>query len=225
MKVTQLDVSNVSRWVRALIYVVKAVFAEKPWSQHKKCSVCGKHWSSGERAPWFHCRKLVRSFWKDQEIRAMFTEAVTSPSGTAFIATETDTYYESTWIGWDNYTWETTGEFLRGFIWGFAESPRSVQQRIDQKGSLFFASLAPDTQVGYLSAIGVKKKFRQKHVAEQLFTQWEESVISRGATCLVLRTHTESPMYTWMLRKGFEMVDTYETEDQPWRVIMAKKLH
>lgn len=201
----RLDISNLSFYLNELVQVYRIVYADKPWSEWKKCSVCQKKWGIQEKEElvsidFQHCQTKVVDYWPDDEVKDDLQKEV---SDTSFC-----------WIALLN-------DKIVGFCIGYQIETTQLGDKLFQPS---LAKLCSFSTVAYLDEIAVVTELRGQGIAKSLHDHYIKDAIDNGLLITLARTKTLPPSvtYLWFNNLGFKTIINYNDFDG--RVIQAIEL-
>ena len=196
-----------------LIHCYRLVFGERPWSEWKKCSICGKKWGLEDLNELhavhnLHCGREVEDFWPEVTVREdLFFEI--KPESSCWLATQEK---------------QSTVDVV-GFCWGYPILAEQLEIKLVLPG---IAEKLKDRfgvdRFAYLDEIGLIKDMREKQIAKKLNDKVISDILAQGVSFFTVRTKTNPPTvaYHWLVKYGYEVVAHYNDSDG--RVILAKEL-
>lgn len=191
-----------------LIECYRDVFADTPWNEWKKCSVCNKQWGVTEREDlallgFQHCGQLVEDFWPHKVVEEEILHQVNDKA--------------SCWIA-------MTKQRVIGFTWGYPMTPEALARKLERPEMVanLKKQFGDPIEVAYQAELGVLTEFRGKKVARELVAKRLEDFQSQGLKVGVVRTKRNPPSvtYLWFIRDGYQPVAEYHDEGE--RVILAR---
>lgn len=193
-----------------LVKCYQEVFAETPWNEWKKCSVCGHKWGISHIAElqyleFRHCGAHVVDFWPEDVVQADLFHEITPEA--------------SCWLA-------LNGENVIGFCWGYPITTEALELKLDFPGlAERIHEFVPARMVAYQDDLGVTKEWRGCGIARELFRLRLQDYLERGFQLGVIRTKMNPPSvtYTWFKRLGYHEIAHYADADQ--RVILVRSLH
>ncbi|MFH1392359.1 MAG: GNAT family N-acetyltransferase [bacterium] len=194
-----------------LVECYREVFAEEPWNEWKKCSVCGAKWGLGEKdllrsINYEHCGETVFDFWPTKTVEEDIAHEITSDA--------------SCWLALSNTK-------VIGFSWGYPIAPQDLEKKLQLLGVANRLHRMFDNieRVAYQDEIGVLKEFRGQKIGKSLNIRRVNDFINQGLKAIVCRTKTNPPTvtYLWYTQKlGYDVIAEYNDLDK--RVILARSL-
>lgn len=210
----RLTRSSDSRLIEEVISCYQAVFADPPWSEWKRCGVCGKSWGKEKEGAlrelrFMHCGQSLDEFWSREEIAGDIKECFEKNG--------------SFWVGRNRI-----GAF--SFCWGFEITRDELEARLKiplLAGLRRYCGGDKEFQIAYQSELGVLTEFRGQGHAKNLFKARLEDFLKQGSTVGVVRTREfpqPSVTYSWFTKKlGYQKIASYPEGDG--RVILGRSLH
>lgn len=187
------------------------VFAEEPWDEWKRCSVCGQKWGLGEKSAvqslgFEHCDKPVVDYWPADQIQAELLADIERGA--------------SCWLALD-------GDQVIGFCWGYPLDLKQLEEKLKLDDAIVsLRGTFPDIQrVAYQDELGILKPYRGRKIAKQLVIFRLRAFLDQGLTVGVMKTKTKPPtvIYLWYTQKlGYQVIGEYHDSDG--RVILARSL-
>ena len=181
------------------------VFGGNPWKEHKICRICKKKFGLQDNSTDSdsNCKHDLEDFWKTGSLVEKVAEAFTHPC-------------LSMWICED----EKTQDIL-GFTWGFVETSNDTCKILNNKGKNFLSQYSKNTKIGYQSAIGVLESYRENGIAKELYKKRRDDLCAMGAEIFIVRTSNASPMFSWLLKMGYKVIDDYSENQNDDRQILT----
>ena len=202
--IERFTVNNPAR-LQELVACYRAVFGGAPWSEWKKCAVCGSKWGVEEDIPETHCGQMPEEFWPSATVESDIRHEVTEQA--------------SCWVA-------TTGSDVVGFCWGYPIAVSNLEQKLVLPGfaEALRAKKGNVSHVAYQDELGVRPEFRGCGIAKAMYTARHADFLSRGLTVGVVRTKRTPPTvtYSWFLKIGYGLVSEYNDSDD--RVILARDI-
>lgn len=187
----------------------QSVFADPPWNEWKRCSVCNRQWGRTEWNDWRktngskkHCGIPVIEFWPAAQVRQDIEHELTPRA--------------SCWLALD-------GERVIGFCWGYPIALEALESKLGVGLGLRFLWKCchdPSSEVAYQDELGVLLRYRRHGVARHLVTLRQVDFAKEQLTLNVVRTRKDPPSvtYLWYIREGYREIAEYEDG----RVVLAK---
>jgi GNAT superfamily N-acetyltransferase len=194
-----------------LVRCFQDVFADPPWNEWRKCSVCGKYWgltASEELARLnnTHCGMPVVEYWPSDEVFSDLQHEITEEA--------------SCWLAVDEAR-------VVGFCWGYPIAFGELERKL----KIGFADsvehqLGHGHRIAYQDELGVLSSYRGQKLAHQLYAKRHEDFLAQGLTAGVVRTRRlpePSVTYLWFTeRLGYKVLAEYPGDDG--RVILGQTL-
>ncbi|MFA6417355.1 MAG: hypothetical protein WCW61_04145 [Patescibacteria group bacterium] len=189
-----------------LVDCYREVFADNPWNEWLKCSVCQKYWGLKDRGflasiKFCHCGQPLVDFWPRTEVISDLYHEIVPES--------------SCWLALDD-------KKVVGFCWGY---PILAGVLEDKLGIVFCDSLniPRDGLIAYQDEIGVLMPYRNQHNAKAMFLNRQEDFLEQRLRFFIVRTRRypeSSATFLWYTQKlGYKILAAYPEEDG--RVILG----
>lgn len=192
-----------------IVTCYQSVFADPPWNEWKRCSVCNRQWGRTEWNAWLeanespmHCGLPVSEFWPAAQVRQDIEHELTPRA--------------SCWLALDD------GKVI-GFCWGYPIALEDLERKLGTSISLRFlwkCGHSPSSEVAYQDELGVLLPYRDHGVARQLVTLRQVDFARKQLSLNVVRTREDPPSvtYLWYTREGYREIGWYDDG----RVVLAK---
>lgn len=190
-----------------LVGCYRRVFSEEPWSEWKRCPVCGQKWGREDEGlltsmHFKHCNELLDDFWSRTKVKEDIFKEVTPQS--------------SCWLA-------LVDSKVVGFSWGYPITPQALEEKLKFPGisAIIEQKFGQIDKVAYQDEIGVVKKFRGRKIAKEMFRRRLQDFRDKQLNVCVARTKVNPPTvnYLWYTKLGYEVIGEYNDQDQ--RVILA----
>ncbi len=195
-----------------LVECYRNVFADPPWNEWLKCSICGKYWGRKDieyikDITFRHCGQPLVDFWGRKTVLSDIKNEI--KSGTS-----------SCWLALDQMK-------VIGFCWGYPSTTSDISKKMGipidfsplQLSDSFNQPLALQDEVGVLAP------YRGKKIAKELVRLRNQDFLEMGLSCGIVRTR-EAPepsiTYLWYSRIGYHVLARYPDDDG--RVVMGIRL-
>lgn len=195
-----------------LVECYREVFSALPWSEWKKCAVCGNKWgieseSELARIQFQHCGSTLCDYWPADEVRHDILHEL---DGSA-----------SCWLAMQ-------GDKIVGFCWGYEVSAEQIETKLKLVGlaDRLHAQFGSDARYAYQDEMGVIADLRGHRIASKMFEYRLADFRFQGLTVGVVRTKTLPPSVThrWFTRPDYSYQVVGEYNDADGRVVLARKL-
>lgn len=195
--------------LEGLVNCYRSVFADEPWNEWKKCTLCGQKWgiSESEKLKWMDfrcCGKELIDFWPKEKVKEDIQHEISSDS---FCLLALD------------------DENVIGFCWGYLIHPMDLEEKTElSRLSSIIISKFGDESVGYQDEIGVLPSYRDLRIGKFLHRERLNYFRGHDAETAVTRTKSNPPTVTfhWYQRIGYKIIAEYHDIDG--RVILAARL-
>ena len=189
------------------------IYAEAPWHEWKKCSICGKYWGKKDRKflslnNFTHCGVKLEPYWEEHVIKESFLKAMNS-KGSAYIALD--------------------GNQVVGFCYGYQTIVSKLEEKLKIKIPIDSLGINSNTLVAYQSDLAVLPKYRgiyqNQKIAKELVKLRLADFLKKGSFYAFVRTRKSpepSRTYIHYLRLGYKVVAYYPGGDG--RVVMFRQL-
>ncbi len=189
-----------------LVTCYKAVFADLPWNEWKKCSKCGKKWGIREsRIPTTHCGYPIEEFWPHATVESDIRHEITEGS--------------SCWVAVNRHS-------IVGFCWGYPIAPNQLERKLALSGlaTTLHRDFGEIPLIAYQDELGVQSEYREKGLGKALYLARHNDFLSRGLKGAAVRTKRTPPTvtYSWFSRVGYKVVAEYRDTDD--RVVLARTI-
>ncbi len=195
-----------------LVGCYQDVFADPPWNEWMKCSICGKYWGKKDsdallRMEFECCSTPLKEFWPKEEVKDNIRNEVTDKSSCVLALCD--------------------GQVV-GFCWGYPITLPDLEQKL---GLEFLALLSErwgnQDVVAYQSEMGLLKRHRGQGIAQRMFQRRQKDFLDHGLKVGVVRTREfpePSVTFLWFTQKlGYQVMTRYPGDDG--RVVLARELH
>jgi hypothetical protein len=193
-----------------LVEAYRDVFAETPWHEWLKCSVCEKYWGVKDRAylasiGYMHCGVVLVDFWPRMSLVQDLRHEITKTS--------------SCWLALD-------GNTVVGFTWGYPVDFKTLESKLDVPVENTFIQFFSSTniKIAYQDEVGVLVPYRGMKIAKELIARRNEDFVKQGLEVGVVRTRKfpePSKTYLWYTQKlDYQTLATYTDG----RVVLGRKL-
>ncbi len=188
-----------------LVECYRDVFAEEPWNEWLKCTVCGKCWGTRDReilasASYLHCRKPIEDFRPRHQVLSDLKHKLMLEA--------------SCWLAMD-------GNSVAGFCWGYPITAGDLKKKIN----LLFV-LDPAERIAYQNEVGVLAPYRGLKIAKTLILRRLDDFLAQGLSFGVAQTRRypqPSITYLWYTRKlKYQILAMYPVPDG--RVVLGRSL-
>lgn len=194
-----------------LIECYRDVFADPPWNEWRRCSVCSKYWGKNDAAlleslGYVHCGKPLVEYWSAEGVERDIRHEVTPDA--------------SCWLAFHS------GKIV-GFCWGYPISLDALERKL----GLSLTELRKDVvdeghQIAYQDEVGVISSFRGRKIAKEMFKRRLGDFWKKGLRIGVVRTRelpVPSVTFSWFVQRlGYRVVARYPVNDG--RVVLAREL-
>lgn len=181
------------------------IFADAPWHEWLKCSVCGEYWGKKDSGllvsmGYMHCGQALVDYWPRVKVYNEIINEIQRPGNS------------SCWLAMEKDT-----KKIVGFCWGYI---MSIEAFIELVGLDFDISLAGlnsmEELVAHQNEVGVLPEFRGKKIAKRLVALRNQDFIKMGISYGVVRTRQlpePSVTFNWYKDSGYEILASYPEKD------------
>lgn len=185
-----------------LVECYREVFADGPWHEWLKCSVCQQYWGTKDRGllascKFLHCDKPLVDFWTREQVLFDIYQEVT-PEASCWLAIDKDR------------------DKVVGFCWGYPITIRDLEVKL---GLSFNDNLGydPSSIVAYQDEVGVLSDYRGRRIAKDMFIHRLNDFLAQDIKIGIVRTRQKpepSQTFLWYTKKlGYEVIALYPNND------------
>jgi hypothetical protein len=192
-----------------LVECYRNVFADKPWNEWVRCSICGKYWGLEDyehllSINFVHCELPVVDFWHRSTVISDLRHEITGDA--------------SCWLAVD-------GDNVIGFTWGYPILLPEIEKKLMIPfGPEAIRDLSPDALVAYQDEVGVIASHRNKKIAKGLVLRRHRDFLAQGLTFGIVRTREypiPSETFLWYTQKlDYQILARYPDGDG--RIVLGR---
>lgn len=194
----------------SLIECFQKVFADPPWGEWKKCSVCGQYWGTESAealvaANFKHCGTPLVDYWPHEQVMSDLQNEITAES--------------SAWVA-------ICDDRVVGFCWGYPISTKDLEEKLKVPVAEIIEQMYGVDFVAYQDELGVLTELRGHGIAHKLVKKRLDDFLERKLKVGIVRTRlfpNPTVTYHWFTEKlDYKPVIQYPGADG--RVILGQKL-